>query len=197
MADTKFDICSRALTMIGGQRIASFDDDLAEAEVARDHYEDVVLTALTVPGGKPYRWRFASDLRSLPAPVSGEPTDKWDHAYNLPNDMLELVGVTVEGSPIRYARYGNKVLCDEPDGIVVEILFRPDESRFPPSFRAGVTHDLASRFALALAQDPVEASRLGQKAAEYYGAARTLDSQQQPPRRIRPGRLSLAPISGS
>jgi len=189
MSEAKFDICSTALTMIGCSPIASFEDGSAEADVARTHYESVLRGALTVPGAQPYRWRFASDLRSLGAPLSGVPTAKWGFAWQLPADMLALTGVYVNDRAIPYARFADKLLCDEAEGVVAEITYRPDEAAFPPYFVTAFTHELASRFAPALAQDTADGKRLFEMAVGFYTGARTLDSQQQPPKRVAPGRL--------
>lgn len=192
MSEAKFDICSTALTMIGASPIASFNDGSAEADVARTHYDNVLLGALTVPGGRPYRWRFASDIRSLGAPLSGIPTARWERAWQLPTDMLSLTGVYVNDYPIQFARFADKVLCNESEGVVAEILFRPPETAFPPYFTTALVHELASRFAPALAQDTAEGKRLFDMAAGFYTGARTLDSQQQPPKRLVSGRLVRA-----
>ena len=123
------------------------------------------------------------------APLSGVPTAKWEHAWQLPTDLLALTGLFVNDKPIPYARFADKVLCDEDEGVVAEIIYRPDEATFPPYFTTALTHELASRFAPALAQDPAEGKRLFDMALGFYTGARTLDSQQQPPKRLVSGRL--------
>ena len=52
---TKFDICSRALTMVGANTISSFDDGTTESDVADQLYEDTLRSLLTQT-----RWRFST-----------------------------------------------------------------------------------------------------------------------------------------
>ena len=55
MADSKFDICSRALVLVSANTITSFNDNNTESKVANQLYESTLKGHLTRA-----RWRFAS-----------------------------------------------------------------------------------------------------------------------------------------
>lgn len=191
MADTQFDICNRALTKVGGNVIASFDDGTTEATACGQHYERSVRQHLAK-----HPWRFASGLASLGAPLQATPVALWKRAWQLPADLLTLFGVYRGDKPIVYDRFGLMIFTDEDADLVAEYTFRVDESRFPPYFVAGLEQDLAATLALVLRRDHALARELRQYAElVLWPAARYLDSQAQTARGVRASRLRAARLS--
>ena len=96
MADTKVDICARALIMIGAQPISSFDDGSTEALVASNIYENITQSILCR-----HRWRFSTEQQQLSL-LAVAPTGRYEYAYQLPTspDLLQLNTITVADVPI-------------------------------------------------------------------------------------------------
>ena len=55
MANSKFDICNKALVLVGANTITSFNESTTESKVANNLYESTLENLLTR-----CRWRFAS-----------------------------------------------------------------------------------------------------------------------------------------
>lgn len=183
MAETKFDICSRALVRIGAKPITSFDDNTTESDVAREEYEPLVQAMLSA-----YPWRFAGRQFRLNK-LAERPLDRWAWYYQLPSDLLVLRAVTWGGLPIEYDRYEDRIATNHDGDIVADYTIRPDESRWPPFFTHALTLELESIFARAIARDSDLADRKKKEAESAWAKARNLDSQQQTARRFQPSRL--------
>lgn len=188
MSQTKFDICTRALTRVGANPIASFDSS-AEGIVAGNEYEPTLTSEL----GK-HRWRFATDQAEL-VRLAAEPAARFAYAFQLPAGLLKLHAVTRNDLPIVYDRYGDKIFTDEDDGLVADFTFRAEEPMFPPEFTDALVLTLGAIFAVALDRDFTLAKNLKAEAdgepgrVGAWAKARLSNSQQQTTRRIAPSRL--------
>lgn len=186
MAQTKFDICNRALVTVGATRIASFEDGSAEAIACAETYEPLAEHHLAA-----HRWRFAAE-QALLARRDDIPADtRWTYAWQLPSGLLALHGVSRHGRPIAYDRLGDVIVAnaaaDAP--LIATYTWRVPEARWAPSFREAFTVSLAAAFALILRENAKLADTLHAKAEGLFGLARTADSQQQTARRMPLGRL--------
>lgn len=176
-------VVSRALTMIGANPITSFIDGSAEANVATEIYEDLVQEELSM-----YPWSFAKEQEVLGQLVA-EPVDEWTYAYQLPNTTLTVLRVTVNGNPIEYERFGDKVFCDELENVVATYIFRAIEPTWTPYFTSLVVHKLAAVFATAIAERPRLAQAIYAELEAVRMMARNRDSSSQTTRRIRTSRF--------
>jgi hypothetical protein len=177
MADTKVDICARALIMIGAQPISSFDDGSTEALVASNIYENITQSILCR-----HRWRFATEQQQLSLLVS-TPTGRYEYAYQLPTspDLLQLNTITVADVPIEYSRYGDKVFVngyDSQSALIADYIFRQDESEFPAYFKLGLEYTLASIFAGSVARDAAMIKQFSDLAERQILIAKNTDSQE-------------------
>jgi hypothetical protein len=177
MADTKVDICARALIMIGAQPISSFDDGSTEALVASNLYENITQSILCR-----HRWRFATEQQQLSLLVSA-PTGRYDYAYQLPTspDLLQLNTITVADVPIEYARYGDKVFVngyDSQSALIADYIFRQDESEFPAYFKLALEYTLASIFAGSVAKDAAMIQQYSDMSERQILIAKNTDSQE-------------------
>lgn len=185
MADTKFDIASRALVAIGANKIAAFDDSSAEAIAAGQHYEATVERCLS---GTP-RWRWAATQAGLNR-LTDTPEGRWSWAFQIPAGCLNLHAVTRAGRSIHYDRYGDKVFTDEDADLVADYTWRPPEERFPAQWKFALEVELQAVFAGAVAKDFELAASLRKEAVTvHWPRARTEDAQQQTARRVRGSRL--------
>lgn len=192
---TAVQICSEASIMIGGQPITSFADATTEAATADALYEASVQDLLTR-----HPWRFATKQAAL-ARNGTAPEARWDAAYDLPEEMLLILTVTVGGSPIEFDRYGSQILCNAgaADEVVLDYLYRAAEAVWPPYFDAAVRFEMASLLALSLANREGVADAMQGRAIKQLSYARNADSQARTTRAMpndnliaaRRGRLGL------
>jgi hypothetical protein len=177
MADTKVDICARALIMIGAQPISSFDDGSTEALVASNLYENITQSILCR-----HRWRFSTEQQQLSL-LASAPTGRYEYAYQLPTspDLLQLNTITVADIPIEYARYGDKIFVngyDSQSALIADYIFRQDESEFPAYFKLGLEYTLASIFAGSVARDAAMIQQFSTLAERQILIAKNTDSQE-------------------
>lgn len=177
---TPVELCSQALVLIGAQPIASFSDGTTEAVVASQLYEATAQDMLTR-----HRWRFATRQRQLQPTTLAEdglmPDDRWTAFYQLPVDCLLVHGVTVRGFALEYDRQRDLVLTNtQPEDEVVLIYsYRAPESTWPPYFDAAMRFQLASIFALSVANRETLAESMERAALRQMAAARNIDSQSR------------------
>lgn len=187
MAQTRFDICSRALQRVGADSIASFDDGTTESDVAGREYPPLVETLLSE-----YRWRFATkdaELNHLTeAPLVG-----YDEYWQLPSDLLDLHGVFLaDETTIQYERRQDRIACDydETSRLFCTYTASFAESFWPAYFVEVVTEALEVVFAQAIARDiKIAESKRKHLDTVTKPMARSRDSQQQTSRQFPASRL--------
>ena len=180
MADSKFDICSRALVLVSANTITSFNDNNTESKVANQLYESTLKNLLTR-----CRWRFATKQQQLSRDTTA-PTARYDAKYPLPADALVINTVTISEYVITYDRYENELYCDatSTDIVVADYTFRPNEADFPPYFTSALVFELASLFAGAIARNDSLSQLYQSRAVVAMAQAKSQDSQAQTTRRV-------------
>tara|TARA_R110000796_G_scaffold3212_8_gene12299 strand:- start:12 stop:608 length:597 start_codon:yes stop_codon:yes gene_type:complete len=193
MSVTKFDICAQALIMIGAQPITSFEDGTTEAIACANLYENAVRDQLAR-----YRWRFSVGQVQLSRLVTA-PSTKWDAAYQLPATCLQLITVMVNGNPVRFDRYEDRVFCDasEADEVYLEGVFRIDESYWPPYFVTLMIYSMASMLAFSVAQQENLSALMEQRALRQGAISRSIDAQGRTAPRIDTDRLVTVRYRGT
>jgi hypothetical protein len=177
MAVTKIDIASRALIMIGSNPISSFTDDTTEALVTNNIYEEIIESTLCRA-----RWRFATEQQQLSL-LANAPTGRYEYAYQIPTSpqCLQIISITENDVNIQYARYGDKIFVDghgSQSKLIMDYIFRQDESEFPPYFRLAVEYKLASVFAGAIARDSAMVREFDNLAERQILIARNTESAE-------------------
>ena len=180
MADSKFDICSRALVLVSANTITSFNDNNTESKVANQLYESTLKNLLTR-----CRWRFATKQQQLSRDTTA-PTARYDAKYPLPADALVINTITISDNVITYDRYENEIYCDatSTDIVVADYTFRPNEADFPPYFTSPLVFELASLFAGAIARNDSLSQLYQSRAVVAMAQAKSQDSQAQTTRRV-------------
>ena len=180
MADSKFDICSKALVLVGANTIASFTENTTESKVASQLYESTLENLLTR-----CRWRFASKQAQL-SKNSADPTARYESSYALPSDAFIVHTVTVADDVIKYDRYGTNIFTNtsSTDTVIADYTFQPSESDFPPYFKQTLVFELASLFAGAVARNDQLSELYHKRAIAQMAIAKALDAQAQTTRRI-------------
>jgi len=177
MATTKIDICARALIMIGAQPISSFSDGSTEALVASNIYDDVVEASLTR-----HRWRFATTQQQLSL-LTNTPTGRYDYAYQIPTSpaVLQIITLTVNDYVIPYSRYQNYIYLNgygSNNEVIMDYIYKVDESYFPAHFRLALEYELASIFAGSVARDSNMIEQFKTLSERQFLVAKNIDSAE-------------------
>jgi len=188
MAQSKFDICTRALQRIGANSIDSFDDGITESDIAGQEYSPLVENLLTN-----HRWKFARKRVALNHLIE-EPVIGWTDYWQLPSDLLDLHGVFISSNvPIVYERDQDKIACDYDENHTLYAVYTASfaESFWPAYFVEVVTEALEAVFWRAIVRNPDQANQTRDHLEKVtLPKARNLDSQQQTARKFPPSRLN-------
>ena len=177
---TKFDICSKALTMIGANTISSFDDGTTESDIASQLYEDTLRALLTQ-----HRWRFSTQQVQL-SRLENTPHGRWDAGYQIPADCILIHAITVNDNLVKYERYGDKIYCnlDSTSTVIMDYTFRQEEDQFPPFFTITLQYKLASLFGASIARDPNLVQSFNVLFNTQVRIARSIGSQERTNKRL-------------
>jgi len=167
---TSIEICSNALNMIGHGQIASFTEGGAGASAAKSFYETTYVNLLSM-----HRWRFASAKVSL-GQLTSEPINNWKYAYQLPSNYVVATYIYPRSD---YEIYENKLLTNSTE-VDLDYIFRVDESRIPGYFQRLVELNLASLFAISVADSSSKAEEFRRMGELQLRRARYTDSQARP-----------------
>ncbi|MCC9623934.1 hypothetical protein LPB41_19825 [Thalassospira sp. MA62] len=184
MALSDVALCARALVMIGAAPIASFEEDSAEAEIARLIYPTVRDGMLAG-----YPWRFAARGMWLAKIYEGGDLDgRKDHdgrsLFALPRDFIRLLALENGTAPIaRFELRDQAVLCDADQAFLTYVA-RLGEGRFPAWFDLALISRLAAEFCLPLTESSTRAEYLFKRADDQFRDARLADAQQSTPHAI-------------
>ena len=180
MSDSKFDICSKAMVLVGANTITSFTENTTESKVAGQLYETTLETMLTR-----CRWRFASTQAQLSRNAS-EPAARFSAKYAVPTGALIIHTVTVSDSVIEFDRYEDFLYCDAStsDVVVADYTYQPSEANFPAYFKQALVFELASLFAGAIARNDSLSNLYQTRAMQQIAIAKSSDSQAQTSRRL-------------
>jgi hypothetical protein len=180
MADSKFDICNKALVLVGANTISSFTQNTTESNVANQLYESTLENLLTR-----CRWRFASKQAQLSKNTTN-PDARYDSSYALPNDAHIIHTVTVGDDVIKYDRYGQNLFTNttSSDTVIADYTFQPSESIFPPYFKQTLVFELASLFAGAIARNDQLSELYHKRSIAQLAIAKATDGQAQTTRRL-------------
>lgn len=187
MADTEFDIASRALGLVGMPAVSDFSSDTRESAFMGRMYEARVKQLL----GK-YRWEFARKQQVLTAAAS-TPVGRWDLAYELPADCLIVRAFTLNDFPVEYQLAGDRYLyanlttADEP---VLDYTYRVDEPYFPPHFTQALEWDLAMIAGAGIARKAELADFARDMFEIAFEEAKSNDAQQVTAKKMQVTRLT-------
>ena len=180
MAYSKFDICNKALVLVGANTITSFNQATTESKVANNLYESTLENLLTR-----CRWRLASKQKQLSKNTTN-PDARYESSYAMPNDALVIHTITVSDDVIKYDIYGGNIFTNttSSDTLISDYTFQPSESDFPPFFTQTLVFELASLFAGAIARNDQLSELYHKRAEAQLAVSRALDSQQHTTRNL-------------
>jgi len=177
---SKIDICNQGLVLIGANTIASFTDNTTESKVSNQLYETTLRSMLTKA-----RWRFATKQAQL-TKLATNPLDKWDSAYQIPNDAILIHTLTVSDNVIVFDRYNEELYTNTGtnDTVVCHYTYQPHEAEFPDYFTQALVFELASLFAGAIARNDNLSILYQKRAQQQLVLARSMESQTQTTRKL-------------
>lgn len=193
MAVNKFSICSEALVLVGSDPITDFDSGGAGEVIAGTLYEPTVRQLLGS-----YRWRFSTVLVPL-SRLAVPPITNFEAAYQLPATIecltvnaLRTDDMDDEDPGLVFDRYEDQIHCNAEvtDKVIASITYRSSEQYWPAYFETLLRFELASSFAIPIAEDTDKANVYAGKALRYGANARSLDSQGRTARRLPVGGLA-------
>lgn len=194
MALTREDIATRAFALIGGEQVTDFATPTnRETNIANLLYEEIVTDEIAS-----YPWTFAKQQADLSRETDTDagtniPKHEWDAIYRLPPESIAIRGLFVQGLPINFEIFGNKVYCNatEDDTVVSEHLVRAAESIWWPFFRQAMIYKLASDFGAALARDPNLVTAYEEKYLYQLRRAKAMDAQSETTDTIKTSKLII------
>jgi hypothetical protein len=180
MADSKFDICNKALVLVGANVISSFTQNSTESIVANQLYESTLEDLLTR-----CRWRFATKQVQL-SKNTDNPDARYESSYALPSDAFMIHTVTVSDNVIIYDRYGQNIFTNttSSDIVIADYTFQPSESIFPPYFKQALVFELASLFAGSIVRNDQLSIMYEARASRQLSVAKSIDAQAQTTKRV-------------
>ena len=169
--------------MIGASPISSFSDGSTEALVASNIYTDVTEASLTR-----HRWRFATTQGSLSL-LSNKPAGRYDYAYQMPTspEVLQIISVTVNDYVIPYSRYQDFIYVNNygsTSTLIMDYIYKVDESYFPPHFRLALEYELASLFAGSVARDAGMINQFKQMSDRQFLISKNIDTAEVTTRKL-------------
>lgn len=171
----ELDVINEALVLIGVPPLASLADETAQALAASNIYSTVRREALA-----DHPWNFAireSELPRLSLAASALRSTEYDHAYQLPVDLVRVIGLV---DLDRFLISGSQLYTN---ATTARLVYIEDvaPSAWSPHFVRLVTHELAAAFAITLTEKADRASYYSSLAATLRVRARAIDAQQGSP----------------
>lgn len=184
--DTDITVINRALALFGGGSIQNADENSDLAATCSGIYYPQRDFLLSI-----HPWRFAMAKRSLNKIAAFEPLNEWEHAHQLPSDMLSGPwAVFGDGSELPshcFELYDGKLYSDY-DEIIIDYSRNVPEGEWPPWFSKFVATAVGGELAMPVSDQVSKGNALLQRAFGTPGAqgrgglfaeCRRLDGQTQ------------------
>jgi hypothetical protein len=167
-------LINAAISVTTGNTIDSVDDGSPEAIAADLHYENMAQAEIT---SSP--WKFARKTGNCSALPTTPDSCEYSYAWQLPDDVLKLRTLWVNGLSIDYIIAADKVVWTRCADVPVAVFtYRAPESIWVPAFKTAFTKRLE---ALMLRVDEREdkAKDRDQDAERLFARARLIYSQEE------------------
>lgn len=171
---SKIGLISKALVLCGEAPLNSLSDDRYGATAGAALFELLYENEL-----QSNRWRFSMKKGALSRLVL-EPLNEWQYAYQLPTDMLLLVGMTF---PQPYEIYGTH-LYTNATAVEVEYQFKPEISQLPAYFALLMTYVLAKDMVVPITENAAKHTMMQAKYIPQRDRAQFADAQSRPSKQI-------------
>lgn len=170
MSVSKVTICNNALSMIGGQQIASFEEESKLAQLCRNIYDTTRLAIL-----RSHPWSCAKK-RQILSPVSTYPSFGYSHAFPLPADYVLIISANTEQYEVE-----NRYILANQERINLEYVFNNDNEQ---TWDAMLVEAMTLKMAAKLCKPVTGSDAAGQTADAQFQLlirqARTINGQERP-----------------
>ena len=167
---TRTSIVNHALSLIGDQNIASFDENTARAERCRSIYDQVRKSIL-----RDHPWSCAKK-RTILAPVTTYPAFGYTHSFPLPRDFIRIISANTEKYEVE-----NRYILANTNRINLEYIFDNDNE---DSWDSMLVEAMSLKMAAKLCKPNTGSDAAGQSAEAQYRdlikRARTINAQERP-----------------
>ena len=181
-SDTKFDICTRALLMVGQPGVTSFEGSDASTVAAANFYDSTKRQILAA-----YPWRFAMRSTTINR-LADVPDSQYSAAYQLPPLLIQVRRLRYGTSPISpFEIFGNQIHCDSSyDTLDLDYTANVNEDAMTEWFVELLELGLAVKFAMILAESPSKAGLLENSYEKTLRRVKFADSLQDTPNTVEP-----------
>lgn len=162
---------SNALVLLGGEPIASFEEQTAGSTIAKQLYSNSYRAILTN-----HRWRFATKSAELPMLV-GETGTRFTYKFALPPDLLYLI--RTHNSNEDFEIYGTELHTNHNE-CTIDYTYEVDETRLPAFVVKAIEFYLAFQFAVPLTGDMDKGNYYRMAYEAELKRAKYADSTQRP-----------------
>lgn len=167
---TRTSIVNHALSLIGDQNIASFDENTARAERCRSIYDQVRKSIL-----RDHPWSCAKK-RTVLAPVTTYPAFGYSNSFPLPRDYIRIISANTEQYEVE-----NRYILANTNRINLEYVFDNDNE---DSWDSMLVEAMSLKMAAKLCKPNTGSDAAGQSAEAQYRdlikRARAINAQERP-----------------
>lgn len=174
---------SAALVLCGEKPMNSLTDPRYGAAVGAALFDMVYENEL-----QSNRWRFACTKTTL-SQVTEVPLNEWQYVYQLPPDMLTIVGIWGVGPDRVFEVYGNQIYTNitsnpgvTPHTLTLDYTIKPDPATLPSYFSLLVTLALAQHMCKPITESDSARTKCEQAYIRQRNTAMFIDASQRPNR---------------
>jgi hypothetical protein len=171
---SKISLISKALVLCGEVPLNGLDDDRYGATVGGNLFELLYESEL-----QSNRWRFAMKKGSL-SQLAATPLNEYRYAYQLPADMLLLIGVYPRTN---YEVYGDRIYSNN-SSCEIEYMFKPGVDDCPAYFSLLMTYALARDMINPITESVDKQTKMEAKYRMQRDRAMFADAQARPSRPV-------------
>lgn len=171
---SKISLLSKALILCGEKPLESLSDDRYGAQVGSNLFEVIYEAEI-----QSNRWRFSMKKGALTRLVT-TPLNEWRYAYQLPTDMLLLVGMT---RPQPYEIYGEHLYTNATE-VEIEYQYKPAVDKLPAYFSLLMCYALAKDAVVPITENEARIRVMDAKYQVQRNRALFADAQSRPARQI-------------
>lgn len=169
---TKTEICNQALVLIGSTFLSDFATDTSKAgQYCRLFYDTTVDELLEM-----YPWDFALKRKLLTTPLQDVPLWEFDHAYQLPEDCLDVLETDLQDEV--WKQEGRLFLSNNDSVSIIYLARVEDTSLYSTMFRQTLIYLMAAKLAVPVARSDKLATLNYQLAVQTLGQSEHLNSAQ-------------------
>lgn len=169
---SKISLISKALILCGEEPLNALSDDRYGATVGSNLFELLYENEL-----QSNRWRFAMKKGTC-SRLNVTPLNEYQYAYQLPSDLLLLVGVYPRTN---YEMYGDRIYSNN-SSCEIEYMFKPAISQCPSYFNTLMVYALARDMIKPITESDNAVTLMARKYVQQRDRSLFADAQARPNR---------------